>query len=58
MALGGDWDGCTRLPEGIGGIQDMDKLYEALLRRNYSEELVRGLFYTNLMRVVNEVCNM
>ena len=58
VALGGDWDGCTRLPEGIGGIQDMDKLYEALLRRNYSEELVRGLFYTNLMRVVNEVCNM
>lgn len=58
VALGGDWDGCSCLPRGINGIQDMDKLYEALLRRNYSETLVQGLFHTNLMRVVNEVCSM
>lgn len=58
VALGGDWDGCTRLPRGIEGIQDVDKLYEALLRRNYSETLLQGIFHTNLMRVVNEVCNM
>lgn len=57
VALGGDWDGCSRLPSGIRGIEDMDKLYEHLLRKNYSETLVRGLFYTNLMRVVSEVCN-
>ena len=58
IALGGDWDGCSRLPAGIGGIEDMDELYEHLLRRNYSETLVQGLFYTNLMRVVSEVCSM
>lgn len=58
VALGGDWDGCTRLPRGFTGIHDMDKLYEALLRRNYREDLVRGVFYTNLMRVVSEVCSM
>lgn len=58
VALGGDWDGCSRLPAGLTGIQDMDRLYELLLRRNYGEDLVRGLFYSNLMRVVNEVCNM
>lgn len=58
VALGGDWDGCSRLPDGIAGIQDMDKLYETLLRRNYSEKLVRGVFYTNMMRVVSEVCSM
>lgn len=58
VALGGDWDGCTRLPKGLNGIQDMDELYEALLRRNYREDLVRGVFYTNLMRVVSEVCSM
>ena len=39
------------------GIQDLDRLYEHLLRRNYHEELVRGIFYSNLMRVVSEVCN-
>lgn len=58
VALGGDWDGCPVLPEGICGIQDMDKLYERLLRRNYSEELVHGVFFTNMQRVVSEVCGM
>ncbi len=58
VALGGDWDGCTALPRGMDGIQDLDRLYEALLRRNYSETLVRGVFCTNLMRVVSEVCSI
>lgn len=58
VALGGDWDGCSALPLGISGIQDMDKLCQRLLRRNYQESLVRDLFYSNLMRVVNEVCTM
>ena len=58
VALGGDWDGCPALPEGIAGIQDMDKLYELLLRNNYSETLVRGVFFTNMQRVVSEVCGM
>ena len=58
VSMGGDWDGCTQLPQGIHGIQDMEKLYEHLLRRNYSEALLEKIFYSNLMRVVNEVCSM
>ena len=58
VSLGGDWDGCETLPRGVSGIQDMDRLYERLLRRNYPEALVRALFYDNLMRVVSEVCTM
>ena len=58
IALGGDWDGISRMPRGFAGIQDMDKLFERLLQRNYSEALVRDLFHNNLMRVVNEVCTM
>ncbi len=58
VALGGDWDGCDRLPAGCDGVWDWEKLYEALLRRNNKEDLVRDLFYNNLMRVVNEVCIM
>lgn len=58
IALGGDWDGCSQLPRGISGIQDLDRLWERLLQRNYSEELLRALFYENLMRVVSEVCTM
>ena len=58
VGIGGDWDGCPRLPSGITGIQDMAKLYERLLRRNYSEKLINAVFYSNMMRVVNEVCIM
>lgn len=58
ISIGGDWDGCARLPEGMRGIEDMEKLREHLLRKNYSEELIRRIFYSNLMRVVNEVCTM
>lgn len=58
VAIGGDWDGISRMPRGMSGIQDMAELYERLLRRNYSEALVRDVFFNNLMRVVSEVCTM
>lgn len=58
VSLGCDLDGCDRLPRGFRGIEDMEKLYNALLRRNYSEELARDIFYNNLMRVVEKVCGI
>ncbi len=58
VSLGGDWDGISAMPEGIAGIQDLEKLAEELLRLNYSEAQVDRLFYQNLMRVVREVCTM
>ena len=58
IALGGDLDGCSRLPEGIRGVQDWDRLWDRLLQRNYSEALLRALFFENLMRVVSEVYTM
>lgn len=58
VSMGGDWDGITSMPRGMSGIQDVEKLYEHLLRRNYSEALLEKIFYSNLMRVVNEVCSM
>ena len=58
IALGGDLDGCSQLPRGIAGIQDLDRLWDRLLQRNYREELLRALFFENLMRVVSEVCTM
>lgn len=58
IAIGGDWDGVSALPEGISGVWDMDRLYERLLQKNYHETLVHGVFFQNLMRVVSEVCTM
>ncbi len=58
VSLGGDWDGISRPPAGINGIQDIHRLADRLLQMNYSEERVNGLFYHNLMEVVREVCTM
>jgi len=58
VSLGGDWDGISRWPRGIDGIQDVGKLAEGLLRLNYPEERVNDLLCNNLMRVVREVCTM
>ncbi len=52
LGLGGDWDGCDSLAGGFSGIQDMPKLYEALYRRNHSEELLQKFFGGNLLRVL------
>lgn len=58
VAVGGDFDGCDTLPDGIGGIEDIEKIYNYLLRKNYTEDLVCDIFYNNLMRVVREVCDI
>ena len=58
VCLGGDWDGCPQLVAGISGIQEIGLLWERLLQRNYQENLIQDLFYSNLMRVVSEVCTM
>jgi len=51
VCLGADLDGIDELPKGFGGVEDMDKIYEAMLRRNYNEDLVRDIFYNNLLGV-------
>ena len=47
VAIGADWDGCDRLPEGIQTIADIPVLQERLLQLNYKEELLDRLFYQN-----------
>ncbi len=58
VALGGDLDGCDRLPDGIGGIEDMGLIYETFLGRGYPHQLLDDIFYNNLMRVVEQVCTI
>ena len=53
--LGTDFDGIDEAPLGLGGVQDMPRLYEALLRRNYPEALVRDIFYYNLVRIMERM---
>ncbi len=48
VCLGTDLDGVYELPAGLTGIQDFGKLYEAMLRRNWTETQVRDIFFGNL----------
>ena len=50
--LGCDLDGIDAMPEGMTGVQDVEKLYDALLHRNYPETLVHAIFYDNLMHIL------
>lgn len=47
LALGGDWDGCDRLPREIRGIGDMGKLEDAMRTRGYPQAAIEGMFYDN-----------
>lgn len=58
LALGSDWDGIDQAPVGYSGVWDWERLWEGLLRRNYSESLLRSIFFDNLMRIVSQVCIM
>lgn len=50
--LGTDFDGIDHTPKKLTGVERMDLLYEALLRRNYPEQLVQDLFYRNLRNIL------
>lgn len=58
VALGGDWDGISRLPEGLRDVTGWATLRRYLEICGYSEALLDKLFYKNLMRVVRQVCIM
>ncbi len=48
LALGTDFDGCT-LPEDIFGSSSMSAVYEMFLKHNYSETVVKKIFYENAL---------
>ena len=52
LAIGGDLDGCDRLPDGILGVQDVHLIRDALALRGYEEALLDDIFYNNLLRVL------
>lgn len=47
VALGSDFDG-AEMPDYIEGVESMNDFYNYLLSKNYSEELVKNLFYYNV----------
>ncbi|MCQ5131184.1 membrane dipeptidase [Butyricicoccus faecihominis] len=55
LALGCDLDGCDELPAGVGGLGDLYKLGELMLRKGYKESTVNGLFYDNAFAFIEKM---
>lgn len=56
LALGGDLDGCDKLPEGFDGVQDYPKLAAKLMERGLDEKTVHKIFWDNVMEVFGKCC--
>lgn len=57
IALGGDLDGCDKLPSDFMGVQDYPKLAKVLLERGICREIVENIFWNNALGVFeNAVC--
>lgn len=54
LCLGTDFDGINAAPAGITGVQDMPKLYEAMLQRGLAESTVQDIFFGNLRRYLEK----
>lgn len=53
IGVGADFDGVDMLPEGIDGVQDVEKIFNELLRLGYPEEAVQKIAYKNFERVIH-----
>lgn len=54
VGIGTDFDGIDYLPKGFRGACDLGTIYEALLKLNYNEDIVRDIMCGNMERVFAE----
>ncbi|CAL1603756.1 unnamed protein product [Knipowitschia caucasica] len=54
IGFGGDYDGVTRLPEGLEDVSKVPRLVAELLRRGWKNEEVKAALGENLLRVLRE----
>ena len=55
MALGSDWDGFVRPPEGLADPSELPNLTEALLRSGMSPTVVHKILGENVLRLLAAV---
>lgn len=56
VGLGSDFDGVSRLPDGLDDASHMPRITEILLERGYRPAEVKKILGGNAMRVFGEVC--
>ncbi|KAK2853935.1 hypothetical protein Q5P01_006596 [Channa striata] len=54
VGFGGDYDGVTRVPEGLEDVSKVPNLVAELLRRGWTDEEVKAALGENLLRVMRE----
>ena len=58
IALGGDLDGCDKLPKGFDGIQSYPDMADRLVARGVGEDTVMDIFWNNAFGVMHDaICN-
>lgn len=57
IAIGGDLDGCERLPAGFEGVQSYPALADALCNHGFSENVIYDIFWNNAIEVLRR-CSM
>lgn len=58
IALGGDLDGCDKLPAGFDGVQSYPAMAQRLLERGVGEDILMNIFWKNAIGVMERaVCN-
>lgn len=55
IGLGADFDGVECLPQGISGLQDIDKLFDRLAALNYRQDFLDKLAGGNLLRIIKQI---
>ncbi len=55
IGFGSDFDGIDKTPDEINGPQDYEKIINALLKLNYSEEDIKKITYQNYIRLLQSV---
>lgn len=55
LGFGSDFDGVDSLPEDISGVESYSCIAEEFLRRGYSEDILRKIFFDNFLRVMKKV---
>uniref|UniRef100_A0A665TJQ0 Dipeptidase n=1 Tax=Echeneis naucrates TaxID=173247 RepID=A0A665TJQ0_ECHNA len=55
IGFGGDYDGVTRMPEGLEDVSKVPNLVAELLRRNWTDVEVKAALGNNLLRVLAKV---
>ncbi|XP_029951255.1 dipeptidase 1-like [Salarias fasciatus] len=55
IGFGGDYDGVTRVPEGLEDVSKVPDLVAELLRRGWTDQEVKMALGENLIRVLKEV---